>query len=755
MVKPLVMPFRADVEPATRAIATLARAVATGMGSVSASALASHQATGSALGGITTKAGSTARAIAGLAVAYQGTIAAVSAFAAATAAGVAQLDRFREIAEKAAASGVGTTFFQSFVVGAERLGAKLRDVERDFAALERSTRTRFSAESLTGSSNKAVEAFERAFLDVPVSMTSTALQGLRDATDPQEAIRQVLQGLTDLEAQGRRLEAIDIARNLGLTDMAERVEAGRAKFADLYWQVRELEQSGLRDGSLVSPELIKRAEELKLKFEENARVLGQNMRPILDECVRLALAMGENAAWTAEQFNRVVGVLGGIVGFLREAANLVGMLGRSDLGVRVTAEARIAGLREEIQEAQRQLDALPRPRVTEEVRPDGGGFGLAPDPLGAQRETLRARVVQMRGEIEAISQMAAEERRGRALAGLPPPPGVPIDPTRRSQTGAATGGTAGGSSADETDKRTEAVEKFMRAQERAIALSQVELATVGRSAVERARLTEVVKAEAQAREQGGRLTEAERDKVAALAAQQQILKNAIEDATAAQRALSDALKYGGDRLIDLVFRGGKASDMLRGLAAELARAALTGQGMFAQLMGLAPAAGSPAGALGGLLGLLGGLSGGGGAGGALSLFSLFHAGGVIGAGGAPVLAPTALLAGAPRAHSGRRLGADEVPIIAQLGEEVLTRNQRRATARALDMADRAAEAASGRGGGSSVTIGDIRVDAPGASRADAEEIARRVDQRIREVTVPFLQSENARGVEIDPYTRVS
>lgn len=726
------MPFRADTEPATRAIATLARAVATGMGSVSASALAAHQSTGAALGGI---GASALKAAASLTAMHYVAIGAFAAFTAAAAAGAAELERFQQIAKRAADANVGTTFFQSFSAGAHKFRLDVKDLEADLTRLERATRDRFDAERPGDVANRARDLLAERFLGTADFGTSEATRLFDAATSAEERVRAVLVGLRDMEEAGNRLAAIDLARQLGLTALAEQVDRGTASFAGFLAEVDRAAATGLKDGSLVSPELIARAEELKARWEANTRELRQNLRPILDECARLALDIGHGAAWTAEQFTKVVGVVGRVVGLMRELASLVP--GTIQGAVAATDERTITALQTRLRDA-----------------------GLTPQQrrgLEQQLQEVEARRAQR--EASLVPEMPILDMPSASGAGGGPRAVSFSAPVPRARPAGAPSArevsSGGGSSAEETDKRTEAVEKFIRAQERAIALSQAELATVGSSAVERARLTEVIKAEAQAREQGGRLTEAERDRIAALAEAQQRLKNAIEEATAAQKALSDALQYGGDRLIDLVFRGGKASDMLRGLAAELARAALTGQGVFARLLGLAPPAGSPAGSMGGLLGLLGGLfgaGGGGGGGGLLSAFSLFHAGGVIGAGGVPVIAPASLLAGAPRAHSGRRLGADEVPIIAQLGEEVLTRNQRRAAAQALALGDRAAAQAS-RSSGPSVTIGDIRVDAPGASRDDAEEIARRIDQRIREVTVPFLRAENARGVEVDPYTR--
>ncbi|MBX9990925.1 hypothetical protein [Phreatobacter oligotrophus] len=744
MAQPMVLRFKTDTEQARRGVETLARIVVTSMASVSAASVAAHQTGGSALAGYGEKALNSAKAIAALAAAHQVAIAAFSAYLAAVGAGAAELERFQKIAEKAAASNIGTTYFQAFTVGAERLGAKLKDAEGDLAALERSARTRFSSDSFTGRQNKAVDRFEQAFLDVPTSQASPALDMLRNAQSAEEQLRAITQGLADLEAQGRRLLAIDIARDLGMRELPELVERGKTSFVDFLWQVRELEATGIKDGSLISPELIKNASDLRDRFTAIATQVANNVRPVLDECARLALDIGNNAAWAAEQFNRVLGVVGNIVRFLREGVDLIGRLGKSDVGSRVMASERIDGLRGEIQETERQLAAIPQPRFGADIR-------------AAERETLKARIVQMRGEIEALSQMAAEENRARALGNLPPPPSQPTTPAERSATKAPPPGANAGAataSAEETDKRTEAIEKFIRAQERGIELSRIELETIGKTAVERARLTEVAKAEARAREEGGTLTNTERERIAALAEAQQKLKNAVEDATAAQRAQAEAWQWVGDKMVDVALRGGKVSDVFKALSVEMARAALTGQGVFAKLLGLAPGAGSPTGSLGGLLGLLMGGGGGGGGGGFLSAFGLFHDGGVIGDGRVSGHAPAAMFAHAPRFHGGGRLRPDEVPIVGQIGEEVLTRNQRRAVAHSLAMGEAAMDAMSrGRGG---VVVEGNTYNFQGVTAADRAWIMSEMDRRdaqAAERVVPLVQKADRTGVEVLPHAR--
>jgi hypothetical protein len=733
-LRPLVIPFRADTESATRGIATLAQVAVSGMASVSGAAVMAHQAGGSALGGIALNA---AKAAASLTAMQYVAIAAFAAFSAAAAAGAAELERFEQIAKKAGAANVGTTFFQAFTEQARSLRLEAKQLESDLAALERSTRDRFDGERATGVANRARDLLQERFRGTNDFGISDAPSLLDRATNAEERIRAVLIGLRDMEAAGQRLAAIDLARKLGLENLAEQVDRGRATFAGFAAEVERTAATGIRDGSLISPELIAQADALKRRWEENSAELSRNLRPILDECARLALAIGNGAAWTAEQFTRLIGVVGSVVQALRTAT--------VEASAMQGAAARVA-----------------RIRAGEEPAPDDG-----PGQAQAARDRAGRRFQRgTTGQGERLQQQIDDEsfresRRAAGLGGLEPR----LSPTSFSApvpdlrpVGAPAASTpSGGSSADETDKRTEAIKKFIRAQERGIELSRIELETIGKTAVERARLTEVAKAEARAREEGGTLTDAERDKIAALAEAQQRLKNAIEDTTAAQRALGDAMQWVGDKLVDVALRGGKVSDVFKGLAVELMRAALTGQGFLAKLLGLAAPAGSPTGSLGGLLGLLMGNGGGGGGGGGSLDFvhelSFMHSGGLVGVHGTPGRGPASLFAGAPRFHGGGSLRPDEVPIIGQVGEEMLTRNQRRAVAQSLAMGEAAMDALSRPAGGVTVANTYHFNNVTAADRAAIIAEMDRRDAQVAQGILPAVQQADRTGVDVLPYSR--
>lgn len=670
MSTPLVVRFQAETAQAKGAVMELARITAGAMGSVSASALAAHQASGFSLGGI---AMSAAKAVAGLTALQYAAIAAFAGFTAAAAAGAAELERFEAIAKKSLDANVGSTFFQSFSVGAARLGVDLREAEADIKRLERATREQYDYENNSVKRSQASEMLGERFLGTNEFGLSRAPQLFEQARNAEERIRAIQVALVDMEVAGQRLAAIDLARKLGLTGVAEQVDRGRTSFAAWAAETERLGATGIRDGSIVSPELISRAEELRKRFEDNTRELTQNLRPILDICAGLALSIGNGAAWSAEQFTALVGVVGRVVQALRDAAV--------------------------------QANALQGAAARALANQTGGGFGAAPALDDAAGQAAAARDAAARRFRQGTLGQAARERGDnfnpedptlRAIFGAEPPPattfGAPVPNGRPRNAPRPETPSSSNSPAEQTDDWAKAYKRLIEQMERANGLSQAELAGINQGTVARERLTAVARLEAEARKAGGEVTEAERQRVIALAEEHGRLKVAIEEAGRAQRAFGDALQYAGDRFVDMAFNGRKLSDVLRGVAAELARAAITGQGMFAQLLGLAPKAGSPPGTVGGLLGLFqGGLGGGGADGVNAGLGSLdfwtngftFHQGGVIG-GPAPARAvPVSIFDGAPRYHRGGAIGPGEVPVIAQLGEEMLTRQQRLRTAQAL------------------------------------------------------------------------
>lgn len=190
--------------------------------------------------------------------------------------------------------------------------------------------------------------------------------------------------------------------------------------------------------------------------------------------------------------------------------------------------------------------------------------------------------------------------------------------------------------------------------------------------------------------------------------------------------VSGAMAAVGRAVEDLTLNGKSAGDVFRRLEQDILRLgtrALVLKPLEDALNRLVSGGGAGGGATGGGLGgaggaianLLGSFFGGGGgaklsieaAQAAGTLVSVYHDGGVVGSGGVPQrLVPSSVFHGAPRYHSGGLIGPDERPVIAQVGERVLNRQ----------------EAAEYARGGRNVTININGVRDPDAFRQSQSQI---------------------------------
>jgi hypothetical protein len=111
-----------------------------------------------------------------------------------------------------------------------------------------------------------------------------------------------------------------------------------------------------------------------------------------------------------------------------------------------------------------------------------------------------------------------------------------------------------------------------------------------------------------------------------------------------------------------------------------------------------------------LLSSLGGMGGGGGGGflsGLLGLF--FHSGGKVGAGGQRRNVDPSVFANARRYHTGGKIKPDEVPIIAQTGERVLSRRENKAYEAGMVSGGFNGAASGGGGSRGDINFGNIQV----------------------------------------------
>jgi prefoldin subunit 5 len=187
--------------------------------------------------------------------------------------------------------------------------------------------------------------------------------------------------------------------------------------------------------------------------------------------------------------------------------------------------------------------------------------------------------------------------------------------TRKSYQTAQDANKAG--KADKADRLKEYIENLREANQ----LAQTEVNTFTLGNVEKEKFSALIKAENIAKEQGKTLTAQQRAEIENITASTQKYKDNLDQLRASQGALNDAMRSFADFTINaldgLVTKSKKLSDVLRDVVRQLSssalQGALTGQGIFGQMMGLSGKGGQT----GGILGML--------AKGASSLFAGFFA----------------------------------------------------------------------------------------------------------------------------------
>jgi hypothetical protein len=311
--------------------------------------------------------------------------------------------------------------------------------------------------------------------------------------------------------------------------------------------------------------------------------LGDNLKPLLEGSVTVALALGnaftgaiEAVAVLSRGVSFVLGVLKQIVALLPSAQG--------------TPEG-IAGL-----EAKRQR----RLAQDEGIRGNNAG---ALDPFEAAKLKLAAGLGTPL-ETQARLRLPGQEAGPRGVI-------VPLPPTRPDGLGAGRKRGGGGGADEPRNDRLEEVEAFIKALERSNRMLQAEVEVFGKGNVEREKAIALAKI-------GSDLTEEQRRKIEAVAESTGRYRDKLKEVEDQQRRNAEAARFFGDAaadaLTDVLVNGEKADQVLKNLGKSLASAAikgvLTGSGPFGFNPGKDGAAGGIFGLLGGLFGL-GGKAGGG------------------------------------------------------------------------------------------------------------------------------------------------
>lgn len=566
MSQPLMIRFGTDTEGAKRGSTDLAATIAGNMAKISTSMLAAGRNVDQGL--LATVARTTASVGAMQLALAGGAIASFAIITAAVDQANAQLDRYIELGEKAGKVGVNVEFFQKFVAS----GGEAKD---SVEALEK---------ALTYAGKQAREEFEKISATRKVlgelldsgatgNFQSKGLRQFDQAGDNEGRIRATLVAMRELQDLGVKLADIKLGEAMFGPEFGERLRQGKV---DLAAMIDSLDQARGKD--IITREQVQQAEDLRARIEDAKTAISDAIG------VSFSLAGAGNAVlvvW-ANILETVVKAVRAMSSWSAPNAQTLGLL------------------------QQQQTDRTNRSNARDAAREMALGNASGRAAIEAENAT-RARA-RTSGFLQSERDFRATPEGDPRISTQPIPPRPPTNlPAIREGFNKKAAGGGGGSDTESLDQ----IERFISQLERARDVAKAELDNIGKSNVEREKAVELAKAAAAARAAGRDLTDEETAKILRLAEAQQTLKDRIMDVRQAQAAAAEATRYFGslatDALGSIIFDGAKASDVLRNLATQLAKAALqaalTGQGPLASLFGVAPAASAGSNAVGGLFGL--------------------------------------------------------------------------------------------------------------------------------------------------------
>jgi len=499
----------------------------------------------------------------------------------------ARIEKLTQLADKASAAGVGTTFFQAWTQQAKQLGTEASTLERMLTNARNAAAVRLGEGDTPNGSALGRRLGEQAAVG---NIGAGDVSAIENAGDQELRIRLVLDLIERLRNEGRDLAALDIGRAMFGSDFENRLRAGVDMVGAMKAALDGMASAG--GERIVSREEVARAVEINAKIEETRRIMVEGLKPVHDDIARISLNVRENWAGVEGVIGSVIAKAGELYGLLGRIEPFFNKLGNADVFKDAVSWLRRKGL------------------VSSDVVFNDQMLGPDLPPGWKPPEAANAL-----GEISVAADRS--------------------NPLRPNVAPSRAGSSAG--------PGFDNVEAYINSLTRNVEVLRAEAEAYGKSNTEKARAVDLARAQEAARVRGTPLTDAETAAVLRLADAEGTAKTRLDDLRRAAEQSRDQMQFFGDTLVSTLEAASQSganaqqifANLARTLASSSLRAVIMGQGPLAGLLGMAPA---KEGGVGGLLGMLmGGLGGLGSnrnfigqAAGAMGPFPQFADGGMIG-----------------------------------------------------------------------------------------------------------------------------
>lgn len=481
---------------------------------------------------------------------------ALDAVSAAASAASAQLEKVAKIGDDANRLGVSTTFLQTYLGQARSLKVETDDLTK---ALEKS-KAAFTVTQGEGAHNARNQSpFEARLRQQAANGNATQEQVDRfaGARGFEAQNRAALDIITEIQAKGKDLAALDLASRLFPPEIVERIRQGSIELDRLKRSLDDVKNPDLK---LFTPEEITRAQELQRRLEEAQHSLNESGQEFNRLLAQAGAHLKEDAiSWTELMASGARNALNILSGIRKLAADF--NAGGAGLSTGGGPEQRLGG----------QLGAV-------------ATAGKAPPKPVADQEMDDA-LNKLRGNLGNRTLIDQAQRASRAMT----------DALRKDDTKPI---ITGKPRAERQAKETDPVDTFVNGLEKQAAALKAETDNFAKSNAEKAVAIQLAKAQEIASQNGKTLTDAQSAAIRKAAEDTANYKDKLLDLEQAQRQAAEAARYFGDAaangLADAIVEGKSLSSVISGLLKQFERSAiqglLTGQGRLGGMFGFKPKA---------------------------------------------------------------------------------------------------------------------------------------------------------------------
>jgi hypothetical protein len=470
-----------------------------------------------------------------------------------------KIEDFYNTAERAGKAGVSTDFFQRMTKSGEALKLTVDDINSALDRFASKSQDRLGGSDLTKTLKELTDAGN--FKGINVS-------AIGSASGTEAKLRAVADVITDALAKGERLAALDLAEKVFGSKIADNLRANSTYLREMLATADQMAAS-----KIVSPEEIGRAIDLKNRLEEAQKLLAERFKPIQDDLAKLGMNYQESWVNIYETMAKAVGIGNDLYAALKEIPDILARAGNAPFWTKLVEATGKLG-----------LNSDPAAMGLEPITSTSAGSPAANKLAGLLSNSAAVRKA-MQEAIDAETKVLGDLSKA--------PASTPAAQTAQRDTFE--------SAIDQTNRR--------------IAIINAETATIGQNteARERAKIVATLEEAAKrANAAAGRelygVTEATNPKITEQADRMMAAAKAARVQQDAFQGVQDALRYAGNELVNVLDRLGDRgtsfgqimSDVFRNLSRQMLLAAITGEGAFAKLFGIAGGNGS----VGGIMGTL-------------------------------------------------------------------------------------------------------------------------------------------------------